>query len=873
MQIKRFVPSFLILLCSFSGLATAQSIPAVLDSTVVNNPVANSNLINVGKASYEIFLQETNFNKGIISTPEQLFQGRVAGVYVLPSSGEPGAAIKVDIRGVGSLLSGANPLYVVDGIPILNDGTVGYNLGINNNSEARNPLIFLNSDDIETITVLKDASTSLYGIRGANGVILINTKKGKQRERIQLTSSTGISQASKRYNLLSAKSFLDGFRNIGGDPQVLNNGGNTDWQSEIFEKGISQKYNLSIGGASNTGSYRLSIGHLDQKGVVKNSSLQNFTGRLNTSKSFFKERILIGAMLSSSSVKGTYSPNNEILGRAYITANPTNSIRNPDRSFYKANGFINPVFLLENTEDYDDYQRYTSNLNATFKIYKDLLFKTTYALDKVNTDREGWVSAYDAFIAGSGRQVSLKLTNNLFENALIFKKRKGKSDFEAQIAQSIEKFERTEDGQYGSALLDPTVLTKNLSAFRSRGAIFSKQNAILKSYFTAIDYNYNDRYIFSGTLRTDGSSYFSEGNRYSYYPSASMKWNVLNESNASKVDILSFRVNWGKSGNLPNILNGPSFNQNLKREVVTQISTGIDIQLFNGRFTSSIDYFNKETRDFLALLPVAAPSAIGRMSTNLKGKIQNSGLEVIVGARMIEGKRFNWNLNTNMTFLHNKVIGIGNLQIITGSISGDGLSGSHSQAIQENQSINPFFMRIFSGYDQNGLSIYKGFDAKVVANSIPKFYGGLTNNFTLGQFQASVLLQSATGFSVYNNTANAFFLKGNLRSGLNVTSETANSPESPANANSISTRFLEKGDYIRLSNASLSYIFKKEHLKVVKDLTLTVSGQNLLLITKYSGLDPEVNANRGINGTPSRGIDYLSYPYARTFTMGLKASL
>jgi iron complex outermembrane receptor protein len=259
--------------------------------------------------------------------------------------------------------------------------------------------------------------------------------------------------------------------------------------------------------------------------------------------------------------------------------------------------------------------------------------------------------------------------------------------------------------------------------------------------------------------------------------------------------------------------------------------------------------------------------------------VLNKGVELGVNFAAVRKNKFTWEVNFNGTYLNNKVKDFGNRNVNTGDISGQGLSGAYSQVIRNDSPLGTFYMLDFLGFDQNGYSMYKddGLNYFLAGSAIPKFTSGLTNNFTFGNFNASLFFNASTGFYIYNNTANAYFTKGSLKNGRNVTyeaaksSEAPNNPTDPSNSASVSTRFLEKGDFLRLANASLGYTFPLANVKAIKTLRLSVSGQNLFIITNYTGIDPEVNTNKARDNVPSRGIDYTAYPSARTFTLSLNA--
>lgn len=856
------------------------------------------------------------FNKGVIASPEQLLQGRVSGVQITPASGEPGAGININIRGTGSIRSGNNPLFVIDGVPIDGGGTSG---GFDNGaggSSARNPLAFLNPSDIENISVLKDASASaIYGSRGANGVVLITTKKGTSGQGITFNGSTSLANVATRYDLLNAQSFLDGVKRAGGNPDEINRQADTDWQDEIFQTGVSQNFNLGYGGVTKTGNYRLSGGYDKINGTVKNSSLSRLTGRLNGSQNLFNEKVRIDLSLTGSNVKNNYAPISDNAGfqgsliGAAIQANPTYPVRNADGTFFFPGGdFRNPVAMLDYIDDSDDIDRYLANVSGTWNILKGLAYKVTFGLDNSNSFRETYLDPnlqgytgganYRGItvdqVTGNGRAVhqTYKLKTTLIENTLTYDVNVAGNPLTALIGTSYQDFKNYAFYNVAANTSTPNTLVKDLSSFKKQVPQFGDSTrSELQSYFTRLNYNIKDKYLITATLRSDGSSKFGKNNRYAYFPALAAKWKIMNESFAPKDGLfndLSLRLNYGQTGNQEypggaalqlsqrqlngniNILNDA--NPDIKWESTTQYGAGIDFAILNGRLGGTIDYFNKNTKDLLFLQDFAQPTANSRRWTNLKGNVINKGLEVGLNLQAVQSDKFNWEVLYNMTFLDNTVENFGNTTVITGDINGQGLSGAYVQTIRNGYPLASFNLPTFQGYDANGLAIYPNDAAfSVVGSALPKFNAGLTNNFTMGKWNANFFVNASTGFYIYNNTANALFTKGSLKNGRNVTEDVAASPEDALNAPEVSTRFLEKGDFIRLANASLGYTFDTQNLKAFKNLRLTLSGQNLFLITDYSGLDPEVNTNKALNSVPSRGIDYTAYPSARTFTFGVSA--
>jgi TonB-linked SusC/RagA family outer membrane protein len=880
-------------------------------------------------------LSPKDFNKGVIATPEQLLQGRIAGVQVTPSSGEPGAGATINIRGASSIRSGSTPLYVVDGVPLDNGGTAGgYDSGAGGSS-ARNPLAFINPADIENISILKDASASaIYGSRGANGVILITTRKGRKGAGIQVGASTSVANAAKKYDLLGREDFLAAVKAVGADPVAVDYGGNTDWQKEILRTAISQNYNIGFGGASNTGNYRASAGYDNQQGIIKNTNLKRFNARVNASQSFFGDRVKFDLTSLYSNVKDRFAPitnnagfNGSLVGAALQT-NPTIPVYdNQGRYFningYEANGipkgnsFRNPVSLLNQIDDSDNINRYLNNLSLTLRLVEGLSYKGNIGVDRSDALRQTY---YDPTIVGFTDETNVRdlkvapatgngrgilqhnqLRSTTTEHTLNYdKKFSDNSSITALLGYSYASYKRYNRNDFGWGVAVPKEFVKDYNDYngfthRSAYPIGDSSSYKLQSYFARVNYSYKDRYILTGTIRRDGSSKFGANNRYANFPALAAKWRISSESWAPKniFDDLSLRLNYGQTGNQDyppyasiavKTLNyyGTStstqnfFNPDLKWETQTAYGAGIDFSILKGRLTGTLDYFNKSQKNLLFLQDAAQPAAINQIWVNLAGNVRNTGVELGLNFAAVQSsnpKGFTWDINYNMTFVKNRIENFGNRNVITGNIDGQGLSGAYAQFFGNGFPLYTFNVAQYNGLNAEGFGIYPdGIDVATPHGSpLPTFLAGISNSFTYGNWNASFFINGQSGFYLYNNTANAFFYKGNLVSGRNVTKEVAATNENPLNSGEVSSRFVEKGDFIRLSNAVIGYTFPVKG-SAFKALRVSVTGQNLLLITGYSGLDPEINTNKEKNGVPSRGIDYTSYPSARTFTLGLNAS-
>ena len=307
----------------------------------------------------------------------------------------------------------------------------------------------------------------------------------------------------------------------------------------------------------------------------------------------------------------------------------------------------------------------------------------------------------------------------------------------------------------------------------------------------------------------------------------------------------------------------------MKWEEATTTGAGLDFTVAGNRLSGSVDYYNTKRKNLIFFGPVPGGfSASSNYFSNLPGFVRNTGWEFSLNYQALKSRKFTWDVSYNMTFLHNELSDF-NVVVNTGAVNGQGLSGAYAQTFANGYPLFTWKMPVFQGFDGNGDARYaNGNQDQLLGSALPTFTAGLTNNFALDRWSASIFMNSSRGFYVYNNTANALFLKGSIKTAHNVTYAVANSPEDPINPGSVSSRFLEKGDFIRLSNANLSYNFKIKS-KAIKSLSASISGQNLFLITDYSGLDPEINVDHQINGVPSRGFDYAGYPKARTVTFGI----
>ncbi len=914
------------LVFSFIGYATQEILlgnQSTLNVSLATDARALQEVVVVGYGTQRskdvtggvVSITPKDFNKGVIVSPEQLLQGRAAGVQITPASGEPGAGINVRIRGAFSLRGSSNPLYVIDGVPLdggdVSSGGTDFGSG---SSSARNPLNFLNPNDIENVSVLKDASAAaIYGARGANGVVLITTRKGKAgQQSFNFSGNTGVSTVLRKYDLLNRDEFLQGVKDAGGDATVVDLKGNTDWQKEILRTGVSQNYSMNFGGGNDNTRYYFSLGYTNQGGIIKKANLERLTGRVNASHELFNDKVVLDLNVTTSNVKDVYVQNGNNAGYqgnligAAIGTNPTAPVYNADGTFYQPGGdFRNVVALLDLIDDNSNTNRTLANVSATWRIFDGLSLKANFGIDGATSVRRTSIdprlNAYQG-IFGEGRaQIDNRYRNSrLIEYTANYTRKIGTGNLDAVVGFSYQKFENrgnSVSAKYFNNTQVPIIdnidgadnqgSTGNNKAFG--GASDRSQNE-LQSYFGRVNYNFNDKYLVTATVRVDGSSRFGVNNKYGAFPSLAAAWRLSNEAFIPK-DIftdLKLRANWGLTGNqefpggVSKIIyslnsNGSVTQQNnanpdIRWEQSQQFGIGLDFAVLSGRLSGTLDYFNKSIKDQLQQVIYAQPAPVRYKWLNLPGSLNTSGLELSLAYQAVRGDNFGWEILYNLTsYLQRNVAeGFGSTIINTGEINGQGLSGAYAQQIVNGQPAPSFYLPTFTGYDSEGLGTYADGGAAVFQGSpLPKLTMGLTNNFTFGRLNASLFFNGNFGGVIYNNTANAVFIKGVLKNGRNVTRDVLTNGENPLNSGSVSTRFLEKANFVRLANASVGYNFNLPSGGFAKTLNVSLTGQNLLLFTNYTGIDPEVNTPKAIDGVPSFGIDYTTFPTARTVTIGL----
>lgn len=865
---------------------------------------------------------EKDFNKGTYTSPDQLLQGRVSGVQVSNNSGQPGGPSTIRIRGNSAVTGSGQPLYVVDGVPL--DGRTARpglvaSTDVGTGADS-NPLNFLNPDDVESITVLKDASaTAIYGSRAAYGVVLITTKKGKTgTPLLAVGASAGFSTLLRRPEFLNASQYRQALTYY-NQPAANDKGGNVDALKEILRTGYLQNYNVAMSGGGETGRYRLSLGYLDQGGIVRKTGFQKYSANFSTNLQFLESKKLgldIGIATSQfkeqlANITTNAGFRGSLIGQA-LQWNPTRPLYKDGLLDIDEGSVVNP---LANQEYFNDNSRVNTVLASIAPSYKFtdwLQYRVLLSVSYNNGERRTYldqrlITYPDLKEQGFASIGNNELTTQQMVHTLNFNKAISSDlNLNAVLGYEYTKFSNQgsnigaygnkANGGFGTSGLDYTNYIQASNQTSRLPTSFADPFSSLQSVFGRAILNYKDRYVVTGTLRRDESSKFGPNNRAGYFPSFSAAWDLSRESffPADKLTQLKLRAGYGLTGNqefpagsaidrfaINNLgvqapLNGRS--PDLKWQADAQYNVGIDLGAFNNRLTFTVDYFNKTTTDIL--FPTTpgqpAPPVQAIYWKNLDGKIVNKGVEMALGATLVSSEKVEVGLSANATFIKNNVSGLTGPTIVTGAINGQGLSGATSQLIVNGYPINAFFLRRYAGLNEQGESIYPDGDKVTYAGSPnPTTLLGLGLNARYGKLSLVANMTGQFGQYIYNNTVNAYGNVGQIGAFKNMALATFQNPvkESVGNAGSASTRYLEKGDFLKMSNLTLSYAIG-DLGSTFKGARIYATGQNLFVITKYNGFDPEVNTvKKEANQVPSAGIDYLPYPSARSFTFGVNFSL
>lgn len=850
----------------------------------------------------------SEMNKGVYSSPAAMLQGKVPGLNIT-ASGDPTATPSITLRGPSTLRTGAamEPFYVIDGVP-----------GASIESVA--------NEDIVTMDVLRDASsTAIYGSRAANGVIMITTKRAKDGQSyVNFSSYVAVENVSHRIDMLSATELRDYLKKVNKVP-FDDNGGNTNWQDEVTRTGISQSHNLSFGGGTDKTTYGVSIKYLENQGVIKTSSLDRWIGRMNVEQKAFNDKLTVGFNLTNATT-------NKQFVRADVYANmhkylPTVSVFKPDGTYFENtqnSNYYNPVAMLNNDLNFLKTINQLANITLKVNIMPWLTYNASASLQTTeNQDNQYSKAASTLHLSANGYAIRSEYTNKstLAENYFTFDKTYGIHSVKVLAGYSWQE-DKINDGfqNANSNFISDDLLYNNLSLGSSPDKVTTAdrfgtatiQTLRIISFYSRLNYQLNNKYLLQATIRRDGSSAFGANHQWGTFPSASVGWKIINESfmsNLKAVSDLKLRVGYGISGNSlgfdPMIsrlkygvtgttyINGVQLqavgvtqneNPDLKWESTAMANVGLDFGFLDNRITGTIEAYSKQTSDLIWSYPVSTTKYLYSSLIANVGKISNKGIEFQINATPVKTHDFQWTTSFNISHNVNKVVSLSNdlfptfTEIRTAGIGGKGQSGNPAQILKEGEPIGTFFVRQYAGRNIQGISLFykaNGDTSKVVTvedfkqsgNAQPKFMFGWNNTFTYKNFDFSFFLRGVSGNKILNATL-ASLNDVNNASNNNIPKFSLGEPATDINSFYNSTRYIENGSYIRMDNATLGYNFKIRSAKI-KSARLYITSNNLFVITKYRGIDPEINL-----GGIEPGIDNNNfYPKTRTFMLGINLNL
>lgn len=864
-----------------------------------------------------------DFVKGQVTSPEQLVQGKVAGVQITTGGGAPGEVSTIRIRGGSSLNASNDPLIVIDGVPVDNNGTAG----------AGNALTLVNPQDIETFTVLKDASaTAIYGSRASNGVILITTKKGVDGEQMRVNVSSQLSLAENygkvdvlsgdAYRTLANNAITQGL--IPASRATYVGTANTDWQNAIYRKALTSDNTASVTGSVKHVPYRVSVGYLGQQGTLKTGYLHRNSASVGLSPRLFDNHLRVDI-----NVKGTWADyrfaDQGAIGGA-IRFNPTQPIYDPNSRFNgyfewldPANGVNpypltdrNPVALLNDRRDRSTVKRSIGNIQLDYSLHflPDLHANVNLGYDISRSAGTIFVPAESSIsynVRGLNNQYQQEKNNKLLETYLKYNKQLGDHQLEALAGYSYQDFWRYSPFYFSrtaaGTLLDPNALAQNP---------FKSQYTLL-SYYGRVNYSYNNRYLLTATLRNDQSSHFSPEERSGIFPAASVAWRIKEESflaDSRAVSDLKVRASYGVTGQqditgvagdypylaLYNIGSGSvrqifgqdsvrtlrpaGYDRNLKWEETETYDVGLDYGFLDNRLTGSLDFYLRKTSDLLAVIPIPAGSNLtNTLLTNI-GNLENRGVEFALNYDVVRGNKFNWSANFNATMNRGKITKLSQVEDPNsiGTLVGNVGNFQFVQVQTVGYAPNTFFLyqqkyeggvplqnptsnsTIDQYVDQNGDGLINERDRVRSKSPAPKAILGFSSNLNYDKLSLAFTLRSNIGGYIYNGVqagqGNYYGLNTGLQYAANVvpniytTNFQIGQPYSDI--------YLQSASFVRLQNVTLSYDLSSL-LENGTNLRVSLAGQNLLVLTKYAGLDPEQFG----------GIDNQFYPRPRTVTLGI----
>jgi len=865
---------------------------------------------------------------------ESAIQGKTAGVFIEQASGKLGEAVKMRIRGSSSVSADNQPLYVVDGIPITTT-----NLS-NGSNQPTNPIADINMNDIESIQILKDASAAaIYGSRASNGVVIITTKKGAPGDaKIDVSFTTGISGPSRLMEWLNADQYLELFNEAMDNVSVgglvwdwlpkediwemfvgdqWDQGWDTDWQAEAFQKGSFNRINVSASGGSEKSSYYAGFSYDNTAGILRGNFMNKLNGRVNIDQiASDKLRFGFGMSLMRTEMDRVENDNAFATPLQLVAQAPVTPVIDPETGEYNKNTiYYNGLISLRDTKNNQINFRTLSNAYVAYEVVKGLTFRSEFGTDIIDMrEKNFWGrETIGAGPSGEAQNRSVRVVNYNFENYLTYAIIVGSHDINLVGGMSYQESMTTGSNVEGKGF--PTDDFQNIASAAEATSFSSwDEGRSYLSYFGRANYKLMGKYLFSVSGRVDGSSRFGVDNRFGFFPAGAAGWLISEEDFMSGIEntvsYLKLRASYGVTGNsgIPDyahlaLYSGVNYagrngleptqlaSNELGWETTSQVDIGLDFGFFNNRVTGEIDYYNKQTTDLLLYMTLPSTSGFTGVWSNV-GKLENKGVEFALHSNNMVGT-FRWTTDFNIAFNRNTVL----------DINGPEITPNSTNYVMEGQPVGVFKLRKYAGVDpDNGDALYyleEGSDEttnnynlaenQVVGSPNPDFTGGLTNHFEYKGFDLDILLSFVYGNMVYNGggryqSANADWFDNQTADQMDRWQNPGDETDVPqarldgVNGTRPSSRYLSDASYMRVRDIKLGYNLPANLVSRLKmsSARIYIGVQNLYTLTSYKGWDPEVNWLGTGRSTQSnniiQGYDFYTVPQARTYLLGINLS-
>ena len=862
---------------------------------------------------------EENFNKGVSRDASDLLQGKVAGLTITSGSGDVTRSSQIRLRGTSTLQNDQGPMIVIDGVPGGDLSTVS-------------------PSDIESISVLKDASSAaIYGSRAAGGVILVTTKRGSgAKTQINYDGYVTIDRVANKPDLLNAEEWREINNQLGNDISAYDDyTADTDWFGALLRTGISQNHSISLSGGTSNSNYRASYTYLDREGIARDNWMKRHSFRFQFQQRAINDRLRIGLTAA-----GTLTDMQETFAQYFIAAYnnpPVVPIYNEDGSYYTGNDNAYNQGNVVYAQD-ENYKLYKNNFfygqgDIQFEIIDGLNVKVNLYKARYTSDYSQWESPETCYGGSSGNSLgdssngyavrkSTTKDRELMEWTANYVKTFGAEDKHKLDALIGYSWETNDSQQQYAAVSNFAVSSMGANSLQAGNTLnvgnvtSAKTNYKLISFFARAHYSFDERYMITATVRRDGSSKFGANNKWGWFPSVSAAWGISQEAFMQDIDWLTdlkLRVGYGVTGNQDGLdpycslelyeaygtyydsgSTATAFriaqnaNADLKWESTAMFNVGLDFQLFNGRLGGTIEYYDKRTSDMLYSYTVPTPTYVYSTIAANVGDMMNRGIEIQLNLDVIRNKNFDWNMSVNLAHNKNEITKLSNDLYSTDRVYvGDpwirGASGVTSHVVEEGYPVGQFYMLKCTGIDEDGFFIIEDVngdgqitddDRTYCGDAQPDLTFGWNNSFSWKNWDASFFIRGSIGQKVLNNPRAAYgnntYLAGaNAIKGDDLTLLSENSR--------ICSYYLENGSFARLDNMSIGYTFDTKKIPWLDKARVYVAGQNLFVITGYSGMDPEVELYTGDASDDdaglSPGIDQRYYtPKARSFTIGVNLS-